>query len=126
MELLPIAVSFVAGGGFFGTWVSMMANSKRSGLRVDIMKRDETISDLVGELEMVSDKNVKLRVENRNKDQANEKLQHRIRALEPDAERGRKQREQSARALAAAQEANRKRNAAKLAGNVEPIQRKRA
>jgi gas vesicle protein len=128
MDIGTIVVSVFAGAGVGFATASLFAANAISDLRKKVATRDRTIAayearivDDTKELAQLGDRCTDLRVAGRAKDQVAEKLQRRIAELEPDAERGRKQREQSQAALRAAQQKNRERHAAKQAGNVTSI-----
>lgn len=134
MDLITLTIGIAVGACGAGVAVGVFGAAKIEQLREKLAAREATIdyqceriSADAKELCLLGDRCSELRIACRDKDQANENLQRRIAELEPDAERGRKQREQSRRALEAAQRKNRERHAAKLAtSNVAPIERRRA
>jgi len=95
-------------------------------LKAGLAAKDKRIDSLRAEISTLGERFGGANRTIRDKDEAIAKLVERVEELEPDAALGRKHREQSQRALAKAQEANRQRNAAKAAGHVVQIKRKRA
>ena len=127
---LVTTAAFLCGGAAGALTLGFFASMKHDRLRKALAAKDDQISGFITaqsdnyqELTTLGTRCSELRVENRNKDQANEKLVARIRDLEPLADAHRATLAQRQKALDAARAANTARAAAK-ASNVAPIKKR--
>jgi hypothetical protein len=125
MDLIPIALSVMAGATVGAGTVRLIARAHIGRLRETIAAKQARADEQTKELILLGDRCVELRMACINKDNALGTLRARIDNLEPLAQAHLDAVRQRNENLAKAQAANRARQAAKLAGNVEALPERR-
>jgi predicted nucleic acid-binding Zn-ribbon protein len=125
MDLIPIALSVMAGATVGAGTMALIAGGKIEELRETIAAKQARADEQTKALTWLGDRCAELRMACINKDNALGTLRARIDNLEPLAQAHLDAVRQRNANLAKAQAANRARQAAKLAGNVEALPERR-